>query len=142
MIQFFFSFLTKFFSIFFGAILDANLVTQKINVYVSPEIGRRLDLTYSGSAGYKGGSLLSYLLTNRRINKIAVTYELTGNSFFAFVPSQEYIRPLVGMAVNTTAKTRLNPTDNYQFLVMGAMGIEIRGDYNNKSGVFYSRVTP
>lgn len=42
------------------------------------------------------------------------------------------------MAVNTTAMARLNPTDNYQFLVMGALGIEIRGDYNGKSGVFYS----
>lgn len=130
----------EFFTMYFGKILDDNLVTQPVNVYVSPEIGRRLDMTYSGSSGFKGGTLLAYLLTNRRINKIAVTFELSGNEFFAFVPSADYIRPLVGMAVNTTAKTRLNPTDNYQFMVMGAMGLEIRGDYNNKSGVFYSVV--
>lgn len=127
-----------FFTNYFGAILDANLVTGKLNVYISPEIGRNFDRAYSGSSGFKGGSLLSYLLTNRRIGKIEVSYELTGNQFFAFVPSAEYIRPLVGMAVNTTAKVRLNPTDNYQFLVMGAMGIEIRADINGKSGVFYS----
>jgi len=130
-----------FFTQTLGAILDANLVTGKINVYVSPEIGRRLDLSYSGSSGFKGGTLLAYLLTNRRINKIEVTYKLSGNEFFGFVPSAEFIRPLIGMAVNTTAMPRLYPTANYQFLKMGAMGLEIRADYNGKAGVFYSTNT-
>lgn len=132
--------IVKFFSTYFGAVLDANKVTQKINVYVSPEIGRRFDQSYSGSAGFKEGTLFDYLMKNRRINKIAVTHELTGNEFFAFVPSSQYIRPLIGMAVGTSAMTRLNPTDNYQFLVMGAMGLEIRADWNGASGVFHSVV--
>lgn len=132
--------IVTFFTTYFGAILDANLVTQKVNVYVSPEIGRRLDQFYSGSGDFKEGTLFDYLMKNRRINKIAVTYELSGNEFFAFVPSSEYIRPLIGMAVGTTPMTRLNPTDNYQFLIMGAMGLEIKADYNGKSGVFYSVV--
>lgn len=123
-----------------GAMLDANYITGKINLYVSPEIGRNWDRSYSGSSGFKGGTLMDYLLTNRRINKITVSYELSGNAFFGFVPSAEYIRPLVGMAVNTTAKTRQNPTDNYQFLVMGALGIQIRADINGRTGVFYSVV--
>lgn len=123
-----------------GAMLDANLIAGKVNLYVSPQIARNLDKSYSGSSGFKNGTLLQYLLTNRRINKIEVSFLLNGNEFFGFVPSAEYIRPLVGMAVNTTAKTRLNPTDNYQFLVMGALGLEIRADYNGKSGVFYSVV--
>ncbi len=127
-----------FFTQTLGAMLDDNLVQRPVNLYISPEIGRRFDMSYSGSSGFKGGSLMQYLLTNRRINKIGVTYKLSGNEFFGFVPSSEYIRPLIGMATNTTAMTRLNPTDNYQFLVMGAMGIEIRADYNEKSGVFYS----
>lgn len=125
----------------FGAMLDANLVNQKVNIYVSPEIMRNLDRPYSGSAGFKIGSLREALESNRRINKIVQTFELTGNEFFGFVPSAEYIRPLVAMAVNTTAGARMNPTDNYQFLVMGAMGLEIRADFNNRSGVFYSTNT-
>lgn len=128
----------NFFTQTLGAMLDANLVTGKVNIYVSPEIMRNLDRSYSGSAGFKGGSLLQYLLTNRRINKIEQTFKLTGNQFFGFVPNSAYIRPLIGMATNTTAKTRLNPTDNYNFLVMGAMGLEIRADINGKCGVFYS----
>lgn len=123
-----------------GAMLDANYITGKVNLYISPEIGRNWDRSYSGATGFKGGKLIDYLLTNRRINKILVSYELSGNAFFGFVPSAEYIRPLVGMAVNTTAKTRQNPTDNYQFLVMGAMGLQIRADINGRTGVFYSVV--
>ena len=124
----------------FGAMLDDNLIAGGVNLYVSPEIARNWDKPYSGSAGFKIGSLREALLANRRINKIAVSFELTGNEFFGFVPNAEYVRPLIGMAVNTTAITRTMPTDNYQFLVMGAMGIEIRADFNNRSGVFYSVV--
>ncbi|MCZ0964310.1 major capsid protein [Paracoccus benzoatiresistens] len=122
----------------FGAMLDANLIVGGVNLYVSPEIARNLDKPYSGSTGFKTGSLRDALLANRRINKIEVSFELSGNEFFGFVPSSEFIRPLVGMAVNTTAMARQNPTDNYQFLVMGALGIEIRADINGRSGVFYS----
>ena len=122
----------------FGAMLDANFISAPVNVYVSPEIMRNWDRPYSGSAGSKDGTLLLQLLKNRRIAKITVTFELTGNEFFGFVPNAEYIRPLVGMAVNTTAKARQNPTDNYQFMMMGAMGMEIRADFNGRTGVFYS----
>jgi len=128
----------NFFTQTLGAMLDAQLITGKVNIYISPEIGRNLDRSYSGSSGFKGGTLLQYLLTNRRIGKIEVTFKLSGNEFFGFVPSSEFIRPLIGMAVNTTAMPRLYPTANYQFLKMGAMGLEIRADYNGKSGVFYS----
>jgi len=130
--------LDAFFSGAFGAMLDANLITGKVNIYISPDIARNWDRSYSGASGFKDGTIMDFVSKNRRINKIAVSFELSGNAFFGFVPSGEYIRPLVGMAVNTTAQTRLNPTDNYQFLMMGALGIEIRADYNGKSGVFYS----
>jgi hypothetical protein len=130
--------LDAFFSGPFGAMLDANFITGRVNLYISPEIARAWDKAYSGAAGTKPGTIMDFLRTNRRIGKIEVSFELSGNEFFGFVPSGEYIRPLVGMAVNTTAITRLNPTDNYQFLVMGAMGLEIRADINGKSGVFYS----
>lgn len=127
-----------FFNGAFGAMLDANLIVGKVNLYVSPEIARNLDKQVNTSAGLTLGTRLEQLQKNRRINKIAVSYELTGNAFFGFVASAEYIRPLIGMATNTTAITRQNPTDNYSFLVMNAMGIEIRADINGRSGVFYS----
>jgi hypothetical protein len=124
----------------FGAMLDANKIAAPVNLYISPEIARNWDRPYSLAGGFKAGSIREQIEKNRRINKIGVTFELTGNQFFGFVPSAEYIRPLIGMAVATTALTRSNPTDNYNFLVMGAMGLEIRADYNGASGTFYSTV--
>lgn len=129
-----------FFTGAFGAMLDANLVTEAVNLYISPEIARNWDRQYSGSAGFKGGRIWDFLLTNRRIRQIKVTHKLSGNEFFGFVPRADYIRPLIGMAVNTTAAVRLNPVDDYNFLVMAALGIDIRADVNGRSGVFYSVV--
>lgn len=130
--------LDAFFTGPFGAMLDANLITGKVVLFISPEIARAWDKTYSGSAGFKQGTVLDFLKTNRRVQAIEVSYELSGNEFFGFVPSAEYIRPLIGMAVATTAIPRDRPRANYQFDVAGAMGLEIRADYNGKSGVFYS----
>lgn len=124
----------------FGTVLDNNLISAPVNLYISPEIARNWDRPYSLAGGTKPGSLRDAILANRRIAKIEVTFKLTGNQFFYFVPSAEYIRPLIGMAVATTAMVRTHPTDNYQFLVMGAMGLEIRADFNGKSGVGYSVV--
>lgn len=127
-----------FFAGAFGALLDASFVTGKVNLYVSPEIMRAWDRTYSGSAGFKDGTVRDFLLKNRRIGKIEQSFELTGNEFFWFVPNAEYIRPLIGMAVATTAIPRDRPRANYNFDVCGAMGLEIRADYNNRTGVGYS----
>jgi hypothetical protein len=130
--------LDAFFTGPFGAMLDANLIVGKVNIYISPDIARAWDKTYSGSAGFKQGTVFDFLKTNRRINKIEVSYELTGNEFFGFVPNAEYIRPLVGMAVNTIAMPRTHPRSNYQFELAGALGLEIRTDFNGRGGVFYS----
>jgi hypothetical protein len=124
----------------FGALLDENEITEPVNIYVSREIMRRWDRPYSAAGGFKEGALWEYVQRNRRINKVAVTSKLSGNEIMWFVPSPRFIRPLIGMAVNTTAMIRSNPVDDYNFLVMGAMGIDIRADYNEKSGVGYSVV--
>lgn len=132
--------LDAFFTGAFGAMLDANLIVEPVNLYISPEIGRNFDRQMSTAEGYKPGTIWEFLTKNRRIKSVKVTHKLTGNAFFGFAPSSSYIRPLVGMAVNTTAAVRLNPTSDYNFLVMGAMGVDIRADWNGKSGVFYSTV--
>lgn len=129
----------QFFAQPFGAMLDANLVTRPVNLYVSPEIARNWDRQTSDS-GYTPTRMIDFIKTNRRIGKIAVTAKLSGNSFFGFVPDAQYIRPIVGMATSTTAAVRLNPTDDYNFLIMAAMGLDIRADWNGKSGVFCSVV--
>lgn len=130
----------------FGAMLDDNLITDPVNLYISREIARSWDKADPGSwaalpgGGFAPGSIMARVQNNRRIARIAVTSELSGNEFFWFVPKEEYIRPLIGMAVNTTAAVRLSPTADYNFRVMGAMGLEIRADWSGRSGVGHSVV--
>lgn len=130
--------LDAFFTGPFGALMDANYISQGVVLFISPEIARAWDKTYSGSAGFKAGTIMDFLRTNRRIKAIEVTFELSGNEFFWFVDSAEYIRPLIAMAVATTAIPRDRPRANYQFDIAGAMGLEIRADYNGRTGVGYS----
>lgn len=120
---------------------DNNLTGRKLNLYISPEIARNWDRPYSGATGFKEGSIRDVLLKNRRIAKIADTFMMSGNAFFGFVADPLFIRPLVGMAVSTIAIPRTMPRDNYNFLVAGALGIEVRNDYAGRGGVFYSVVT-
>lgn len=128
-----------FFTLGIGGTIRANKLSgRKVNLYVSPQIMQNFSRSFSGSAGYKPGRLIDYLRTHPNINKIEETSLLSGNQFFAFVPDATFIRPIVGMAVNTTAAVRLNPVDDYNFLIMGAMGLEIRSDWNGASGVYYS----
>ncbi len=103
-------------------------------------------LTFEGTAGYgirthpfSKAINLGSAAGGANINLATANADAL-DAFFGFAPSSSYIRPLVGMAVNTTAAVRLNPTSDYNFLVMGAMGVDIRADWNGKSGVFYSTV--
>lgn len=122
----------------FQGVLIANLVRSPCNVYVSPEIWTRLSRSYSGSSGFKGGSLRDFLMTQPFINDVKMTYELTGNEFMSFPVEAKYIRPLVGMATTTIAIPRTIMTDDYNFKVMKAVGLEIRADANSRSGVIYA----
>lgn len=124
----------------FAAALDANFIVDQVNIYVSAEIMRNWEKPLSSTEGFKGGSVREFIEGNSRVGTIKRTFELTGNSFIAFVPSDRFIRPLVGMATSTVAIPRQHPRANYVFDVWNAMGIEILADYNGRSGVFHSVV--
>lgn len=130
--------IVNFFNNYVGEILDDELVFSPVNIYVSNEIMRNLDRPYSGAMGFKSGTLREAILAGRRIGKIDSTFELSGNEFFGFVPDSRYIRPLIGMATSTFAMPRPYPMANYNFMVWNAMGLEIRADFNGRTGVFYS----
>lgn len=121
--------------------LDANFLVGGYILYVSPQIWRNLMRPISDGAGLVLGTIYDQLLKSGEVAAIKRTFELTGNQFFGFVPKSEYIRPLVGMAVNTVAIARTNPFDDYNFHIWGAMGLEIRADISGRSGVFYSSST-
>jgi len=121
----------------FRQIMHNNLIMGAMNIYISPEIERRWSRSYSGSSGFKGGTMMDFLMGLPFINDIKMTYELDGNEFFAYPLMPKYIRPLMGMAMTTIAIPRVQMTDDYNFRVMKALGLEIRADANSRSGVIY-----
>lgn len=122
----------------FAAMLDDNFITAQVNLYVSPGIKRNFEKNLSQADGFKGGTIERAILEKGRIAAIKRTYELTGNEFFGFVPDRRFIRPVIGMAMSTVAIPRHHPRANYVFDVWAAMGLEIKADYNGRSGVFHS----
>jgi len=119
--------------------LDDNYVNAVDVLWVSPEMMRRLNLAYSASGAFKEGTLKDYVMqfTSGRIKDIRQTFKLTGNEFFAYVRDKEFIAPLVGAALAVVPIARTTPVDNYNFMIYGAMGLQIKADVNGRSGVFY-----
>ena len=50
-----------------------------------------------------------------------------------------FIRPMVGMALNTIAMPRPVYNSNYDFVVMGAIGFEVRTDFSGKTCAFFAQ---
>lgn len=108
-----------------------------VTFYVSREIMTNLERYYAdGDAGF--GTLLKALLQLNGIAAIKETAKLSGNEVIGMVLSNEFIRPLVGMGVNTTAIPRVNPFDAHNFITWGAMGIQVITDYDGRTGVLYA----
>lgn len=131
-----------FFARDFQRVLHDNLVKDPVTIYVSPEIERRFSRSYTGQTGFKSGTLKEFLETMPFIAAIKMTYELTGNHFVAFPLKSQYIRPLIGQAITTIAIPRLTMTDDYNFKVFKALGIEIREDANGRCGVINAQNNP
>lgn len=121
-------------------ILDANLVSEQLKVFISPEIERRLNLPYSNSNGFKEGTVKDYILRySAHIGSFTKTFELKGNHFIGYVRNAQYIKTRIAAPIGSFMKQRINPHDNYQTLVWSAFGLQIKRDFNGKSKVFNAR---
>lgn len=129
--------IVAFFNQYVAAALDNNYVNRIDVLWVSPEIMRVLAKPYSNAAGFKEGTLKDYLMTFGRIGDIRRTFKLTGGQqMFGYVRSSDFVRPLVGASVAVVPMVRNTPFDNYNFMIYGAIGLQVRADINGKSGVF------
>lgn len=145
--------IVQFFTRGFAQALDDNYTAYVDKLWVSPQLGRKLDEPYSSAGDFKEGTIRDYILRYGRVKDIQVTFELgradgpgqgdynapgEGNEFFAYVRNQEVICPLVGQAVSTVAIPRYMPMDNINNLIWSAMGLRVRADANGRSKVFYA----
>ncbi|WP_069383970.1 major capsid protein [Halomonas caseinilytica] len=116
-----------------------NRVSLDLNVYVSPEIAATLDRYYVIETNLVGNRTLRQELESLEgIGAIKELSGLSGNELIMGAMSQEYIMPLVGQAVSNLALPRQHPFARHQFLVWSAMGLELRVDYNGRTGWLYA----
>lgn len=116
-----------------------NRVTYELTVYVSGEIAATLDRYYILEGVVTATRTLRQELESLEgIGSIKELAGLEGNELIMGALSQEYIVPLVGQAVSNLALPRQTPFARHQFLVWSAMGLEIRTDYNGRTGWLYA----
>jgi hypothetical protein len=64
--------------------------------------------------------------------------KVPADDIIAVVKSREVVSLLNGMPMMTRAQARLNPEDDYNFVVMAAAALEIKYDANDQCGVAHS----
>lgn len=120
----------------FATTLIANRVDSLDILWVSPEIMTNLSKVYVEN-GVTVGTVMDYLLRFIRVKAIRQTFALTGNEFLGYVRQRSVVSPLVGMTTSVIALPRPMPQSNYNFQIMGAMGMQVTVDGNGMGGVFY-----
>jgi hypothetical protein len=120
----------------FATLLTANRVAKLDILWVSPEIMSNLGKVYVEN-GVTVGTGLDYLLRFIRVKEVRETFALTGNEFLGYVRQRSVVSPLVGMTTSVIALPRPMPQSNYNFQIMGAMGMQVTVDGNGMGGVFY-----
>lgn len=115
---------------------DSNGAEGDVTLYVSSAVWSNFQRT-----GVTAGNIQTFgqvLAAMPGVDKIERLPELSGNEIIGIIRQAEYIRPVVGMPVNTVPMERVTPMDDYQFLTWTATGLEIRSDAEGRSGVLYA----
>jgi len=125
----------------FGQAARDNFVEAYDVMWVSPQIWANLmkpaTVTIGGNTLLSGGTVLSVIQGFVPARSIRQTFALSGNEFIAYQRRQDVISPLVGMATGVVPLQRPMPQSNYNFQIMGAMGLQVKRDGEGKSGVIY-----
>lgn len=116
-----------------------NKCSRDITVYVSREISSNLERKFSTQ--YDSKLIMQELTDLMGIAAIKESSKLTGNELMGFPLDSSIIRPMVGMGLNTVAMPRPAYNSNYEFVVWGAIGFEIRTDFAGNTCVFFAQDT-
>jgi len=124
----------------FIKIRDAMWITNKcesdITYYVSREVASNFERRFSTS--YDAKIIRQELADLMGVADIKVSSKLTGNQLMGFPLDANRIRPVVGMGINTVAMPRSVYNANYEFVVWGAIGMQVREDYFGNTCAFYA----
>lgn len=104
--------------------------------YVSREIAANFERKFSTS--YDSKIIMQELADLMGVATLKVSSKLSGNELMAFPLDSNLIRPMVGMGLNTVAMPRPIYNSNYEFVVWGAIGFEVRTDFSGKTCALFA----
>lgn len=113
-----------------------NKCSKDLTVYVSKAIASNWERKFSTQ--YDAKIIMQELADLMLIKEIKVTSKLTGNQMMGFPLDSSSIKPIVGMGLNTVAMPRPVYNSNYEFVVWGAIGFEVRTDFAGLTCAFYA----
>ena len=120
----------------FGVLARNNFVAKYDVMWVSPEIMANLARPHIVN-GAVVGSVLNTVMPFAPVGEIRQTFALKGNEIIAYQRRRDVITPLIGMTTGVVPVPRTMPTDNYNFKIMSAEGLQITCDMLGRSGVVY-----
>ncbi|HAX9820957.1 TPA: hypothetical protein JS209_000946 [Escherichia coli] len=120
----------------FGVLARNNFVAKYDVMWVSPEIMANLARPHIVN-GAVVGSVLKTVMPFAPVGEIRQTFALKGNEIIAYQRRRDVITPLIGMTTGVVPVPRFMPTDNYNFKIMSAEGLQITCDMLGRSGVVY-----
>lgn len=120
----------------FGVMARNNFVAKYDVMWVSPEIMANLARPHIVN-GAVVGSVLQTVMPFAPVGEIRQTFALKGNEIIAYQRRRDVISPLIGMTTGVVPLPRFMPTDNYNFRIMSAEGLQITCDMLGRSGVVY-----
>ncbi|HHY9708525.1 TPA: major capsid protein [Escherichia coli] len=122
----------------FGVLARNNFVAKYDVMWVSPEIMANLARPHIVN-GAVVGSVLNTVMPFAPVGEIRQTFALSGNEIIAYQRRRDVITPLIGMTTGVVPVPRSMPTDNYNFKIMSAEGLQITCDMLGRSGVVYGK---
>lgn len=120
----------------FGVMARNNFVAKYDVMWVSPDIMANLARPHIVN-GAVVGSVLNTVMPFAPVGEIRQSFALTGNEIIAYQRRRDVISPLIGMTTGVVPVPRTMPTDNYNFKIMSAEGLQITCDMLGRSGVVY-----
>lgn len=114
----------------------SNACERDLTIYVSREIASNFERKFSTS--YDARIIMQELADLMGVASIKVSSKLSGNELMGFPLDSNAIRPMVGMGLNTVAMPRPIYNSNYEFVVWGAIGFEIRTDFAGNTCAFFA----
>lgn len=125
---------------FIAEIRDVYRINNKcpndLVIYVSEEIGSIWENRFTDN--YDSKLIEQEVGSLRGVAAIKTSSKLTGNEIMGFPLDNSKIRPVTGMGINTIAMPRPVYNSNYEFVTWGAIGFQIRNDFNNQKCTFFA----